>query len=147
MSIQKIQDDLKEAQLEREEIRVLTLRLLLSEIKNAQIAKGAELNDLEVTVIIQKEVKKRQEAAAGFRQGQREDDALKEEAEAKVLLAYLPEQLSDEELTKVVENSIKEVGAKSLTEMGKVIAHVLSHVAGQADGKRVSDLVRLKLNG
>lgn len=145
MLIDQIQSDLKEAQLQKDEVKVSTLRLLLSELRYAQINKNGELSDAEVVTVIQKELKKRKEAAVGFRQGGREDAAIKEEAEAAILAVYLPTQLSDEELTKIVEEAINETGASSVSDMGKVISQVMSKVAGQAEGARVSSLVKEKL--
>ena len=146
----KLQEDLKEAQLARDEVKVSTLRLLLSEIKNAEIAKGGPsaggLSDEDVVSVIQKEVKKRKEAAAGFRSGGREDSALKEESELKILEGYLPAQMSNEELTKVVEDTITEVGVSSIQDMGKVIGAVMGKVKGQADGGVVSKIVKQRLS-
>ena len=141
-----IQEDLKQAQLARDEVKVFTLRLLLSEIKNAEIAKGDQLIDADVIVTIQKEVKKRKEAAEGFRRGNREEQAVAEEVELKILEAYLQTQLSNEELTELVENSIKIVGVTQISDMGKVIRQVMSKAAGQVDGGRVSSLVKEKLS-
>lgn len=143
--LDKIQNDLKEAQLTRDEIKVSTLRLLLSEVNNARIAKGSDLSQDEVVAVIQKEVKKRKEAAAGFRSGGREDQAVKEENEAKVLQEYLPAGLSNEELTKLIDDTINEVGAHSLADMGKVMGAVMSKVAGRADGSMVSQIVKERL--
>lgn len=142
----KIAEDLKNAQLERNELAVSTLRMLLSEIKNAQIQKGADLLDPEVIFVIAKEAKKRKEAAAGFRSGGREEAAQKEEDELKILESYLPAQLSDEELTNVVEEVIKETGATSVSEMGRVMSAVMVKVSGQADGGRVAALVKERLS-
>lgn len=142
----KIQEDLKQAQLARDEVKVSTLRLLLSEIYNGEIAKGGQLTDQDLISIIQKEVKKRKEAALGFRSGDREEQAQSEEAELKVLEGYLPVQLPTEELTKIVESSINEVGAKSIADMGRVIGAVMGKVKGQADGSMVSALVKEKLS-
>lgn len=141
----KIQSDLKQSQLARDEVKVSTLRLLLSEIKNAEIAKGGQLLDQGIISVIQKEVKKRKEAALGFRQGGREEAAQKEEAEGQVLEMYLPQQMEIEELTKVVEDTITEVGATSVGDMGKVIGSVMVKVKGQAEGSTVSSLVKEKL--
>lgn len=146
MSTQNLQEDLKQSQLARDEVRTSTLRLLLSEIKNAQIAKGGELSDEELLVVIQKEVKKRKEAAAGFRQGGKEEQALKEEKEQKILESYLPASLSNEELTKIVEESIKELGATGMQDMGKVMGVVMGKVKGKADGGMVSNLVKERLS-
>lgn len=145
MLIEQIQAELRQAQLDRDETKVSTLRLVLSEINNARIAKGADLLDEDVISVIQKESKKRKEAAAGFRSGGREEQAQKEEAELKVLEGYLPAQLSTSELTKIVEDSINEVGAESAADMGKVIGTVMSKVKGQADGSIVSSLVKERL--
>lgn len=152
---EKLQNDLKEAQLAREEIKVSTLRLLISEIKNAEIAKGGQISDEDIIFIVSREVKKRKEAAVGFRSGQREQQALKEEAEEKILAGYLPGQLSNEELTKIVESTISEAcqlalvnGSEkpSLQDMGKIIRLIMDKVKGQADGATVSSLVREKLS-
>lgn len=151
MLLDTIQEDLRNAQLARDEIKVSTLRLLLSEIKNAEIALRRALSqaisDEEVIKVVQKEIKKRQEAAAGFRQGDREKEALKEEAELKILENYLPAQLSNDQLQEFVEDSINEVGAKTLSDMGKVMGVVMGKVAGRADGATVSAMVREKLGG
>lgn len=142
----KLQEDLKQAQLARDEIKVSTLRLLISEIKNAEIAKGGGLSDEDVISVIQREVKKRKEAALGFRQGAREESAQKEEAEQKVLESYLPSQLGVDQLTKIVEDSINELGATGMQDMGKVMGVVMGKVKGQADGGMVSNLVKQKLS-
>lgn len=141
----KLQSDLKDAMLQKDSVRVSTIRLLLSEIHNSEIAKGEPLADESIVTVIQKEAKKRKEAADGFRAGGREESAQKEEKEAEILMTYLPEQISDEELTKIVENAIESTGAKEISDMGKVIGMVLGQVNGQADGGRVSALVKQKL--
>lgn len=158
--VDDIANALKQAQLARDEVKVSTLRLLLSEIKNAEIALRqssgqATISDDQVITVIQKEVKKRKEAAVGFRSGAREESALKEEAEAKVLEAYLPAQMSVEELTKIVEETISEAcqlalvtgsNKPSLQDMGKIIRLVLDKVKGKADGGTVSSIVKTKLS-
>ncbi len=144
--VDKIQSDLKEAQLSRDEVKVSTLRLLLSEIKNAEIAKGNPLSDEDIVSVLQKEVKKRKEAVAAFRKGGREEQAQKEEAESQILEGYLPAQLQLEELTKIVETTITEIGATGVADMGKVIGAVMGKVKGQTDGTTVSNLVRERLS-
>ena len=142
----QIKQDLKQAQLNRDELKVSTLRMLSSELTNLKIQKGVEsLEDADIISVVQKEVKKRKEASEGFRKGNREEQAQKEESEAKVLEGYLPTQLSDEELTKIIETSINELDATSISDMGKVISNVMSQVQGQAEGARVSGLVKEKL--
>lgn len=150
MFVDQIQEDLKAAQLAKDEIKVSTLRLLLSEIKNKEIALRqssgqASLSDSDVISVIQREAKKRKEAAEGFRVGGREESAVKEEAELKILESYLPAQLSNEELTKIVEEAIKESGAVSLADMGKVMGAVMGKTGGRADGGTVSNLVKDRL--
>lgn len=142
----QLQQDLKNAMLARDEQAVSTLRMLLSELKYAQVSKGGDLEDTEVISVVQKEIKKRQEAATGFRSGGREELAQKEESEAKILEKYLPQQISDEELTKVVEEAINKVGASSLADMGKVMTEVMGQVRQSAQGSRVSSVVKSKLS-
>ncbi len=146
MLLDKLQADLKDAQLNRDEVRVSTLRLLLSEVKNREIAKGGVLSDEDITSIIQRELKKRKEAAEGFRSGGREDSAAKEELEAKILADYLPQQMNNEELTKIVSDTINELGASSLADMGKVMSAIMGKVGGRADGGAVSHLVKEQLS-
>lgn len=150
MLLDQLQADLKNAQLVRDEVKVSTLRLLLSEVKNKEIEKRGSpaggLSDEDIISIIQREVKKRKEAAVGFRSGGREESAVKEELESKTLEAYLPAQLSNEELTKLVEDTISEIGVTSLQDMGKIIRLVMDKSAGRADGGTVSTLVREKLS-
>jgi len=144
--VAKIQEDLKQAQLARDEVKVSTLRLLLSEVKNGEISKGSQVSEDEVISIVRCEVKRRKEAAAGFRSGGREQSAQKEEVEQKVLEGYLPAQLQVEELTNIVEETIKDIGATSMADMGKVIGAVMGKVVGRADGGMVSTLVKEQLS-
>lgn len=150
MLLNQIQEDLKTAQLAKDETKVSTLRLLLSEIHNFEIvlrqSSGQAISDEQIISVIQREVKKRREAAEAFRSGGREVNAQKEEAEMAVLQTYLPAQLSNEELTSIVETSINEVGASSMADMGKVIGAVMGKVKGQADGGTVSALVKERLS-
>lgn len=154
MLIETIQADLKQSQLNRDELQTSTLRLLLSELKNAQINKGASLEDSEAIVVLRKELKKRSEAAETYKKAGREELAEKELAETAILARYLPAQLSTEELTRIVEEAITKVrgeslitkvGAQTMADMGKVIGVVMSQVGQQADGSQVSVLVREKL--
>lgn len=152
MLFEQIQTDLKEAQKSKDEVKVATLRLLLSELKYAGLADrhnsgentdlGSNLTDEQVITVIQKEVKKRKEAALGFRNGGREESAVKEEAESQILESYLPAQLSDEELTTIVKASINELGATTIQDMGRVIGAVKAKVGQSADGARISSIVK-----
>lgn len=151
MLSEKIQADLKDAQLQKDEIKTSVLRMLISEIHYSEIRQQegdqGKLSDEEIISVIQKEVKKRKEAAIGFRQGEREESALKEEKEAEILASYLPVQLSDEQLLKIIDEAISQTGASVISDMGKVIGKVMGQVAGQADGGRVSNFVKSKLHG
>lgn len=146
MLLDQLQADLKNAQLSRDEVKVSTLRLLLSEIHNARIQKGVEVSDQDIVLVIRREAKKRKEAVIGFRSGNREELALKEEAELKILEGYLPAGLTNEELTKIVLDTINEMGASTLADMGKVIGAVMGKAGGRADGGTVSALVKERLS-
>jgi uncharacterized protein len=142
---EKLREDLKSALLLGNEITVSTIRLLLSEMRNAQIKKGEALTDEEVVSLIQKEIKKRKEAAELFKTGYREELAEKEEAEASVLQTYLPEQISQRELEGIVSQTIEELGAKGMQDMGRVIGVVRSKVGQGAEGSVISQIVKSKL--
>lgn len=142
--LDKIQNDLRKAQLSRDETKVSTLRLLLSEIHNLEIIKKT-ISDQDIISVTLKEVKKRKEAIEAFRNGGREQQAQKEEAESKILEAYLPSQANIEELTKLVEDTINELGATSMQDMGKVIGAVMGKAKGRADGSTVSQIVKERL--
>lgn len=142
----QIESDLKEAQLSKNETVVATLRLLLSELKYAEISKSGELSDADIIAVVQRELKKRRESAEAFQKGDRPEMAAKELSEAEILAKYLPEQISDEELTNLIETTITELGATTPADMGKVIGRVMPQVSGRADGSRVSALVKAKLN-
>lgn len=144
---QKIKADLKKAQLSRDALAVSTLRLVISELTNARIQKGHDLDDDEVAVVLKREAKKRVEAAESFTNGGRLGSAQKEQEELKVIENYLPAQMSDEELTKIVESHINKVGANSMQELGRVIGLVMAEVGSKADGGRVSAIVKEKLQG
>ena len=143
----KLKEDLKQAMLDRDEMRVGVLRMLLSELKYSQIQKGDAFKDAEdILVVIQKAVKQRKESIDSFRKGGREDLVVKEEAELEVLQTYLPEQMGDEELTKVVAEAITNAGAATMADMGKVISMVMGQVGSKAEGARVSALVKERLS-
>jgi hypothetical protein len=138
--LQQVQDDVKTALKAGERERVHALRLIASELQKAAKDDGGE--DVEV---LQRERKRRQEAAAAYRDAGREDLAAAEEREAELIVGYLPQQLGDDELDALVGDAVAESGASSPKEMGKVMAIVMPKVKGRADGKRVSSLVREKL--
>ena len=142
----KIQLDLVESLKQKEEVKTSTLRLVISEVNNAKIKKGKDLEDEEILEVIKKEAKKRQESIAAFKQGERADLAEKEEKELAFLKTYLPETISDEELLKIVDSQIAEVGARDMKDLGKVMSAVLSKVKGRAEGSAVASIVKSKLS-
>jgi len=144
--ISKLQEELTVAVKARNEVLTSTLRFVISKIKNAQIAKGSELSDDEVLVEIFREAKRHKESIEAFRSADRGELAQKEEAELKVLSAYLPEEMGKAEIEKFVDEAIGEVGAASIADMGKVMSKVMEKVKGRADGGTVSAIVKERLS-
>jgi uncharacterized protein len=138
--LEQIQDDVKDAMKAGERDRVHALRLVVNELQKAAKENGGD--ELEV---LQRERKRRLEAAEAYRDGGRTDLAEAEEHEAELISGYMPEQISDEELHAIVGDAVAESGASSPQEMGKVMALVMPQVKGRADGKRVSAAVKEKL--
>ena len=138
--LNQIQDDVKDAMKAGERERVHALRLIVNELQKAAKENGAE----EVEVL-QRERKRRLEAAEAYRDGGAADRAEAEEREAEIIGSYMPEQISDEELNAIVGDAVAESGATSPKEMGQVMALVMPQVKGRADGKRVSNAVKEKL--
>ena len=139
--LEQIQHDVKDAMRARERERVHALRLIVSELQKAEKDQGAD----EVQVL-QRERKRRLEAAEAYRDGGRSDQAEAEEREAEIIASYMPEQLSDGDLEAIVGDAVAQSGASSPQEMGKVMALVMPQVKGRADGKRVSAAVKEKLS-
>jgi len=135
--LEQIQADVKDAMKAGEKQRVHALRLVVNELQKAAKENGGD--ELEV---LQRERKRRFEAAEAYRDGGRTDLAEAEEHEAELIAGYMPEQLSDEELNAIVGDAVAESGATSPKEMGKVMALVMPQVKGRADGKRVSNAVK-----
>jgi uncharacterized protein YqeY len=143
--IAEIEADLKEAMKERDNARRDALRLILNSLRAAEKELQRPLHDEEELQVLQRERKRRQEAIEAFRAAGREAQAESEEAELDVLEVFMPEPLSDEELERIVDDAIAEVGATSLRDLGHVMADVMPQIAGRADGSVVSQLVREKL--
>jgi uncharacterized protein YqeY len=143
--IAEIKEQLTDAMRERDDARRDTLRLILSSLQGAEKELQRPLTEDEELQVLQRERKKRVEAADAFRNAGREEQADKEEAELDVLEEFMPEPLSEDELEEIVDNVIAEVGATSMREIGRVMADVMPQVAGRADGSAVSQLVREKL--
>jgi uncharacterized protein YqeY len=143
--IAEIKEQLADAMRERDDARRDTLRLILSSLQGAEKELQRPLTEDEELQVLQRERKKRVEAADAFRNAGREEQADREEAELDVLEEFMPEPLSEDELEEIVDNVIAEVGATSMREIGRVMADVMPQVAGRADGSAVSQLVREKL--
>ena len=146
---QKLTDDMKTAMREKNKVALNTIRMLKSSIKNAAIEKGgadAELNDAEISNVIRKEVKKRQDSIEQYENADRPELAEGEKAEIEVLNNYLPKPLSDGEITTAVEEAIAEVGATSKKEMGQVMKILQEKTGGRADGKTLSKAVMERLS-
>ena len=139
--LEQVQNDVRDALKAGEKERVNALRLIANELQKAAKENGGE--DVEV---LQRERKRRLEAAEAYRGGGRQDLAEAEEREAEIIASYLPEQLSDEELGAIVGDAVAESGASSPREMGKVMALVMPRVKGRADGRRVSAAVKETLS-
>ena len=139
----KIQNDLVDAMKKRDELRLSVLRMLKSAIQMAQIEKGRDLplTDDEVLVIVRRLIKQRNEAAEMYRSGGAHDRAQSELEEVKVLDSYQPEQLSDEEIVKIVTEISTQVEASGLKDMGKVMGKTVAAVKGRAEGGRIKELV------
>jgi len=144
-----ISDKFLEAYKSRDEVRVSVLRLLKSALANKMIekkmAKEDVLPDEEVMAVIKSEVKKRQDSVVSYRSGGREDLALSEEAEAKILSEFLPEQLGEDQVREIVKATISEMGATP-ADFGKVMSAAMAKTKGQSDGSIVSKLVKEELS-
>ena len=145
---QILQSDLNDAIKSRNTVVAETIRMVLSAITNEEVAgkEKKELSDAEVITVLTSDAKKRREAAEAFEQGGRADRAAAERAEGEVIAGYLPEQLSENDLNKLIAETIAAVGASGPADMGKVMGALKAKVAGKADGALVSTLVKAALN-
>lgn len=138
---QQLQDDVKTAMKARDQVKLDTLRFVLSEIKNAEIDAHSELSDEEVVKVLRKEVKKRQESIEQFKQGSRADLAEAEIPKVAIIESYVPKLMSREDVQKIVD----QVVAGGSKDFGAVMGQVMAQTKGQADGKLVSELVKAAL--
>lgn len=145
----RIETDLRDAMKARDKPRTSALRMVVAALKNRAVAEGlspqGRLDDEVVEKVLNTELKRRKEAAAAFREGGRAESALSEEAEAAIYEAYLPEQLTDDELRAIVEDAVTETGAEGPQQMGQVMKAAMSKVQGRAEGGRVSAIVKERL--
>lgn len=141
----EIREERDDARRAGDATRLNTLGLILAALEGAEKELQRPLSEQEELQVLQRERKKRVEAAEAFRTGGREERAEAEEAELDVLEEFMPEPLSEDELEQIVDDAIAEVGATSLRDLGRVMADVMPQVAGRADGTAVSQIVREKL--
>ena len=143
--IARIEEDVKQATLARDADRRDALRLILSSLRSAEKDLQRPLSDDEELQVLQRERKRRIEAAEAFHAAGRDQQAAKEENELAILEEYMPAQLTEEDLERIVDDAIAENKATSIRDMGRVMADVMPQIAGRADGSAVSQLVREKL--
>jgi uncharacterized protein len=143
--IARIEDELKSAMRARDQERTDVLRLTLASLRAAEKEVQRPLKEDEELHVLQRERKRRVEAAEAFRGGGREEQAAKEERELAVVEEFMPEPISEAELERIIDDAIAETSATSLRDLGRVMADVMPQVAGRADGSVVSQLVREKL--
>ena len=143
--IARIEEELAAARRDRNAERRDALSLILSQLRSAEKELQRPLHDEEELQVLQRERKKRLEAAEAFRAGGRDEQAESEERELEVLEEFMPEPLTEEQLETIIDDAIAECGATSLRHLGRVMADVMPQVAGRADGSAVSQLVREKL--
>ncbi|MDY6895878.1 MAG: GatB/YqeY domain-containing protein [Thermotogota bacterium] len=141
-----LNNDLKKYMKEKNTLALNAVRSIISEIKNKEVEKGAELTEEEIVQLIKKQIKMREDSIEQFEKADRNDLAEKERKELEILQGYLPEQLSDEELRKIIEETINEVNATSKKDFGKVMKLVIQKVQGRADGKKISEILSTLLN-
>ena len=143
---EKLMEDLKDAMKNKNEIKKNTVTMIKAAILQVEKDKQITLEDDAIVEIIAKEAKKRKDAIAEFEKAGREDLINQTNEELAIIKAYLPEELSTEELTKIIEEVIAEVGAETMKDMGKVMQAVKAKTAGRADGKTINEIVKSKLS-
>ena len=147
---ERVDSELKTAMREKNAIKLGVLRMLKAALTNATIEKGgadSKLTDAEAAQVIRKQVKQRQDSIESFEKGGRAELAAKEKEELSILQSYLPQAMSTDEISKVVQETITEVGASSKAQMGAVMKALQAKVAGRADGKTLSAEVQRQLSG
>ena len=142
---ERLDGDLKDAMRNKDSIRRTVLRTIISEIRNAEIAKQEALDDEGVLVVMTKQAQQRRDSIEAFKSASRSDLVESESAELKIISGYLPEQLSVDEIEVVITEVISQVDAKGSSDMGKVMKEIMQRVRGRADGKMVSAIVTSRL--
>jgi len=142
----RIQDDMKSAMRAAEKERLATIRLILAAIKQREVDERIQLDDTQVLAVLEKMMKQRRESIAQFEAGGRADLVAKESAELAVLAGYLPEQLSEQELDRLIAATIAETGASSVKDMGKVMSALKAKVQGRADMGALGARIKARLS-
>ncbi len=141
--LEKIKNDLNQALKDKDEVKVSVLRMLVSEIHNKQISnKSDEISDDEIIKVIRQQVKKIKESIEAYKQGKRDDLVKKESQELDILNKYLPQEMSQDELEKVIKEIIDGVKPQGLQDFGKVMSEAMKRLSGRVDGSKVSELVK-----
>jgi uncharacterized protein YqeY len=143
--LQQLTEDMKQAMKAQEKLKLSTIRMLISQLKNEKIDSGKDLAPDEEIQILMNAVKKRKEAMEAYQKGNRQDLVEKEQQELVIIQQYLPAQMSDEEIAKQIDDIIQSTGASSIRDLGKVMSEAMKALKGKADGKKVQQLVREKL--
>jgi hypothetical protein len=138
---QRLRDNLKQAIKSGDKRCVSVIRLVLSAVKNAEIAKGDTLDDSDVLGVIAKEARQRRESIAAFTKGGRSDLVSTEEAELAILTGYLPEQMSREEIAAAARKLIDEIGARGPADKGKVMPRLIAQLKGRAEGREINEVL------
>ena len=149
MNKQKLQEELRRSMLAQDELKTSVLRMILSAINYYEIQKGGAgyvANEEDVLTVIQNQAKQRRDSIEQFKNAGRQDLADKEQKELELLNAYLPVQMSEEEITKLVKESILQTGAASLQDIGKVMGALMPKIKGKADGNLVNNIVKKELS-
>jgi uncharacterized protein YqeY len=141
----RLSEEIRRAMKAGDRTRLQTLRLLATSVRNREVELGRDLTEEDLVEVATREVKRRKEAAEAFERGARPELAEKERAEQTVLEAYLPEQLSEEEVRTAVEEAIAATGASGPGDLGKVMGRVMGRLKGRVDGTKVNRLVRERL--
>lgn len=143
----KLQEDLKTAMKEKDKLRVSTMRMLISEMKNAQLAERGELSEEKELSVLTSYAKKRRESIKSYEQGGRDDLAESERKELEIVMTYLPEQMGEDEIRAEVGRIIAETGASGPQDMGKVMGQMMAKFKGRVDGDVVKTIVMEQLRG
>lgn len=142
---ERLNEDMKQAMKSQDKFKLSVIRMVKASIKNLEIDQHKTLDDNEVLDVLSREIKQRKDSLQEFKQAGRDDLVQKLEAEIAILMEYMPQQLSEEEIKVIVQQTIQEVGATSKANMGKVMGALMPKVKGRADGKLVNQLVQQSL--